>query len=118
MSEDRRLTVIMFTGIVGFTRLMGTDERKAVDMLSRNRSIHQSCIEKFNGTLIKEIVEGILASFSLASEAVRCAIEIQKECKVQSIPIKIGIHEGETIFSGSDVICNRRQGEHRLQITG
>jgi TolB-like protein len=94
---------------------MGSDEQKAVDMLSRNRSIHQSCIEKFNGTLIKEIGDGILASFSLASEAVRCAIEIQKECKEQGIPLKIGIHEGEMIFSGSDVIGDGVNIASRLQ---
>jgi TolB-like protein/Tfp pilus assembly protein PilF len=84
-------------------------------MLSRNRFIHQSCIEKFNGTLIKEIGDGILASFSLASEAVRCAIEIQKECKEQEIPLKIGIHEGEMIFSGSDVIGDGVNVASRLQ---
>jgi TolB-like protein len=94
---------------------MGSDEEKAVDMLSRNRSIHQSCIDKFNGTLIKEIGDGILASFSLASEAVRCAIEIQKECKEQGIPLKIGIHEGEMIFSGSDVIGDGVNIASRLQ---
>jgi TolB-like protein len=115
MPEDRRHAAIMFTDIVGYTRLMGSDEQKAVDMLSRNRSIHQSCIEKFNGTLIKEIGDGILASFSLASEAVRCAIEIQKECKEQGIPLKIGIHEGEMIFSGSDVIGDGVNIASRLQ---
>jgi TolB-like protein len=94
---------------------MGSDEEKAVNMLARNRSIHQSCIEKFNGTLIKEIGDGILASFSLASEAVRCAIEIQKECKEQGIPLKIGIHEGEMIFSGSDVIGDGVNIASRLQ---
>jgi TolB-like protein/class 3 adenylate cyclase len=115
MPETRRHAAIMFTDIVGYTRLMGSDEEKAVDMLSRNRSIHQSCIEKFNGTLIKEIGDGILASFSLASEAVRCAIEIQKECKEQGIPLKIGIHEGEMIFSGSDVIGDGVNIASRLQ---
>jgi TolB-like protein/Tfp pilus assembly protein PilF len=94
---------------------MGSDEEKAVDMLSRNRSIHQSSIEKFNGTLIKEIGDGILASFSLASEAVRFAIEIQKKCKEQKIPLKIGIHEGEMIFSGSDVIGDAVNIASRLQ---
>jgi class 3 adenylate cyclase len=52
MPEDRRLAAIMFTDIVGYTRLMDSDEKKAVDMFSRNRSINQSCIEKFNGTII------------------------------------------------------------------
>jgi TolB-like protein/Flp pilus assembly protein TadD len=115
MPETRKHAAIMFTDIVGYTRLMGTDEQKAVDMLSRNRSIHQSCIEKFNGTFIKEIGDGILASFSLASDAVRSAIEIQKECKEQGIPLKIGIHEGEMIFSGSDVIGDVVNIASRLQ---
>jgi TolB-like protein len=115
MPEDRRLAAIMFTDIVGYTRLMGTDEEKAVDMLSRNRTIHQSCIEKFNGTLIKEIGDGTLASFPLASDAVRCAVEIQKACKEQGIPLKIGIHEGEMIFSGSDVIGDGVNIASRLQ---
>ena len=113
--QKHRLAAIMFTDIVGYTRLMGSDEEKAVDMLSRNRSIHQSSIEKFNGTLIKEIGDGMLASFSLASEAVRCAMEIQKECKVQGIPLKIGIHEGELIFSESDVIGDGVNIASRLQ---
>ncbi len=115
MPESRRHIAVMFTDIVGYTRLMGSDEEKAVDMLSRNRSIHQSCIEKFNGTLIKEIGDGILACFSLASEAVRCAMEIQKEAKDQNIPLKIGIHEGEMIFSGLDVIGDGVNIASRLQ---
>jgi len=91
MPETRKHAAIMFTDIVGYTKLMGSDEEKAVDMLTRNRSIHQSCIEKFNGTLIKEIGDGMLASFNLASEAVRCAMEIEKQCNKQDIPLKIGI---------------------------
>ena len=100
----RKHTAIMFTDIVGYTALMGKDEDKAVEMLAKNHSIHKSSIEKFRGTLIKEIGDGILASFSLASEAVRCAIEIQNACTEQKIPLKIGIHEGETIFARGDVL--------------
>jgi len=83
---------------------MGKDEDKAVDMLTKNQAIHKNCIEKFKGRLIKEIGDGILASFSLASEAVRCAIEIQNACIERGIPLKIGIHEGETLFARGDVL--------------
>jgi TolB-like protein len=94
----------MFTDIVGYTAIMGKDEDRAVDMLTKNHVIHKTCIEKFKGSLIKEIGDGILASFSLASEAVRCAIEIQNACMKQEIPLKIGIHEGETLFARGDVL--------------
>ena len=116
--QQRRLAAIMFTDIVGYTTLMGKDEDKAFDMLSRNRSIHQSCIEKFNGTWIKEVGDGTLVSFPLATNAVRCAIEIQKACIGQKIPVKIGIHEGEIIYKETDVWGDTVNIAARLQEIG
>jgi TolB-like protein/Flp pilus assembly protein TadD len=115
MPEDRRHAAIMFTDIVGYTALMGKDEDSAFDMLRRNHSLHQDLIEKHNGNLIKEIGDGTLATFPLASHAVRCAIDIQKEAKDQNIPLKIGIHEGEMVFAGSDVIGDSVNIASRLQ---
>jgi len=115
MPEDRRHAAIMFTDIVGYTALMGKDEDRAFDMLKRNHSLHQNLIEKHNGKLIKEIGDGTLASFSLASNAVRCAIDIQKESKDQNIPLKIGIHEGEMVFAGADVLGDGVNIASRLQ---
>ncbi len=85
----------MLPDIVGYISLMGTNEDQAFDVLRWNREIQNRLIKRFNGTLIKEIGDRILASFSLDSEAVYSAIEIQKECQEQRNPLKIGIHEGE-----------------------
>jgi len=115
MPEDRRLAAIMFTDIVGYTALMGKDEDRAFDMLRRNHSLHQDLIEKHNGNLIKEIGDGTLASFPLASNAVRCAINIQEEARNQNIPLKIGIHEGEMVFAGADVLGDSVNIASRLQ---
>ena len=98
--QDHRLAAIMFTDIIGYTALMGKDEDSAVELIRKNRNIHNQYIHKFNGSLIKEVGDGILASFQLASEAVRCAIEIQRNCIDQRIPLKIGVHEGEIIVEG------------------
>ena len=102
--SQRRLAAIMFTDIVGYTALMGKDEDKAFEILRINREIHQTQLEKYNGTLIKEIGDGILASFSSALEAVQCAIEIQRESLLENISLRIGIHEGEVVFEGTDVM--------------
>ena len=115
MPEDRRLAAIMFTDIVGYTALMGSDEDKAFDMLRRNHSFHENLIEKHNGILIKQIGDGTLASFPLASNAVRCAIDIQKEAKNQNIPLKIGIHQGETVFADTDILGDSVNIASRLQ---
>jgi TolB-like protein/class 3 adenylate cyclase len=100
---QRKLAAIMFTDIVGYTALMGSDEDKAFQVLRKNREIHTKFIKKFNGTLIKEMGDGMLISFNSASEAVRCAIEIQKGCKNENISIKIGINEGEIVLEGTDL---------------
>ena len=102
--QERRLAAIMFTDIVGYTALMGSDEDHAFEILRKNREIHSKLVEEFQGTLIKEMGDGMLISFNLASDAVRCAIEIQKESRGQNIPLKIGIHEGEMVFEGNDVL--------------
>ncbi|MCK5367594.1 MAG: adenylate/guanylate cyclase domain-containing protein, partial [Cyclobacteriaceae bacterium] len=50
-----------------------------------------------------------------ASDAVRCAIEIQKQSKDQDLPLKIGIHEGEMVFEGNDVLGDGVNIASRIQ---
>jgi TolB-like protein/Tfp pilus assembly protein PilF len=115
MQQERRHAAIIFTDIVGYTVLMGSNEDHAYKLLRENRKIHQQIIKKYNGTLIKEIGDGTLISLPLSSDAVRCAIEIQKTSIDQDIPLKIGIHEGEVVFEGSDVIGDGVNIASRLQ---
>jgi len=105
----------MFTDIVGYTALMGSDEDRAFETLRKNREIHAKLIEQFNGHLIKEMGDGMLISFGLASEAVHCAIEIQKGAKSHDIPLKIGIHEGEMVFEDQDVLGDGVNVASRIQ---
>jgi len=98
-----QLAAIMFTDIVGYTKLMGENEEKTLDLLIKNKEIHERFIAQYNGKLLKEIGDGILASFGSVTEAVYCAGELQKVAKDQEINLKIGIHEGEVVFKDNDV---------------
>jgi len=70
----------MFTDIVGYTALMGEDEQKTFELLKKNRGIQWPIIEKFYGMWLKEMGDGVLASFSTVTDAVYCAKEIQETC--------------------------------------
>ena len=86
----------MFTDIVGYTALMGSDEDSAFQVLRKNREIHSKFIEHFNGTLIKEIGDGMLSQFDSVADSVYCAIEIQKQAsKELDAKVRIGIHLGD-----------------------
>jgi TolB-like protein/Tfp pilus assembly protein PilF len=115
MPEDRRLVAIMFTDIVGYTALMGSDEDKAFKTLRKNREIQRPIIKKYRGEWLKEMGDGILASFQTASDAVRCAGEIQQAAKKEGIGLRIGIHEGEVVFEGGDVLGDGVNVASRLE---
>ena len=104
MPASRQLAAIMFTDIVGYTALMGEDEQKAFELLRKNRQIQKPAIEKYNGRWIKELGDGILASFPTVSDAVTCAIEIQHACNnIDELKLRIGIHLGEVVFEDNDM---------------
>ncbi len=116
MSPSRQLAAIMFTDIVGYTALMGEDEQKAFALLHKNRQIQQPLIKQFNGVWIKEIGDGVLASFSTVTDAVFCATEIQKKCAaIDDLKLRIGIHLGEVIFEDNDVFGDGVNIASRLQ---
>lgn len=115
MAPERRLAAIMFTDIVGYTSLMGSDEEKALKVLRKNREVHRPLIKKYRGEWLKEMGDGILASFHTSSDAVRCAGEIQNAARREGIALRIGIHEGEVLFEGGDVLGDGVNVASRLE---
>ena len=99
MPSIRQLAAIMFTDIVGYTALMGRDERLAFELLRKNREIQKPLIKHFHGVWIKELGDGVLASFRTVTDAVFCAAAIHGAChKIEGLKLRIGIHLGEVIF--------------------
>ena len=103
MDSDRRIAVIMFTDMVGYTVLMAKDESNALKILAKNRSIQKGLIDKYHGKFLKEMGDGILAAFNSSSDAVMCAESIQKQVVHHNIQLRIGLHQGEVIFQNHDV---------------
>ena len=116
MSNSRQLAAIMFTDIVGYTALMGEDEDKAFDLLRKNRQVQRPIIEQYGGRWIKELGDGVMATFSNATDAVLCAGAIQKSClKVTDLKLRIGINLGEVVFEDNDVFGDGVNIASRLQ---
>ena len=78
MPEDRRLAAIMFSDIVGYTAIMHEDKKAGLPLLRKNRDIHKTSIEKYNGKCLKEMGDATLAQFSSAIDSILCALEIQR----------------------------------------
>jgi TolB-like protein len=95
----------MITDIVGYSTLMGKDRDQAYRILDKNRQCQKPLILEHNGKFIKELGDGILSTFPTASDAVECAIEIQKTLLEETdFKIRIAIHMGEVEFTDDDVL--------------
>ena len=116
LSQSRQLASIMFTDIVGYTAMMGSDEEKAFGLLKKNRELQKPIIESFNGRFIKELGDGIMASFNTVSDSVNAALKIQENCRAANdYQLRIGIHLGEVIFENDDVFGDGVNIASRIQ---
>ena len=109
----------MFSDIIGYSTIMSKDESQALKLLDKNRQIHKSHIEEFNGKFIKEIGDGILSIYHSSLDAVNCALKIQETCKkIPSLQIRIGIHIGEVIIRNKDVFGDGVNIASRIEALG
>ncbi len=117
-SKDRQLAAILFSDIVGFTAMMGDDEASTMKILEANGRIHREALSRHRGRLLKEMGDGVLASFASVSSAVASAQDIQRAVGIDGrYQVRIGIHLGEVIHTDGDVhgdgvnIASRIEGE-------
>ena len=116
MPQSRQLAAIMFTDIVGYTTVMGDDEQAAFEMLEKSRVLQKPLIEEHGGKWIKELGDGVLATFSTVTAAVNCACSIIKGCKsINGLKLRIGIHQAEIVFENNDVFGDGVNIASRLQ---
>ena len=79
-SIQRRLVAILAADVVGYSSLMEADEDRTLAAWHSARSdIIDPKINEHDGRIVKHTGDGFLAEFPMVSEAVKCAVAIQKE---------------------------------------
>ena len=117
--QKRRLAVIMFSDIVGYTTMMQKNEADTLEKVERYKSVHKEKTNQFDGKILKFLGDGCLSIFESVVSAVECALEIQTELlKDPIVPIRIGIHIGEVVFSDDDVYGDGINITSRIQNLG
>ena len=100
-----KLATIVFTDIVGFTKLTANDQQKASDLLDIQRKELKPLVESYQGKWIKEVGDGLILTFDTVNKAVHCCIKIQEKAKtIEDLNLRIGIHLGEILEKENDII--------------
>ena len=99
---EREMAAIMFTDIVGYTKLTAENEEKAFQLIKRKRELLLPLLKKHSGELVKEIGDGTLTKYNDTKNAIDCANDFQ--CSTDNeLNVRAGIHSGEIIIENGDV---------------
>jgi adenylate cyclase len=76
---------ILAVDVAGYSRLMGEDEKGTFAALRAvRRELGDPKIAEHRGRIVKTTGDGLLAEFASVVDAVRCAVEVQREMIVRN----------------------------------
>jgi adenylate cyclase len=109
---ERRLAAILAADVVGYSRLMATDE---ADTHARLKALRQELLEptvaEHRGRMVKLTGDGALVEFASVVNAVHCALAIQHGMAAKNadladadrFELRIGINLGDIILDEDDI---------------
>ncbi|MBV8654011.1 MAG: adenylate/guanylate cyclase domain-containing protein, partial [Alphaproteobacteria bacterium] len=109
---ERRLAAILALDVAGYSRLMEQDEEGTHSaLLAVRRDLGDPKITEHRGRIVKSTGDGVLAEFASVVDAVRCAIEVQREMRARNekipparrIDFRMGINVGDVIIEDGDI---------------
>ena len=109
---ERRLSAILCADVVGYARMMRTDEEGTLSALSDLREeIVDARLAEHKGRIVKLMGDGILAEFGSVVDAVSAAVAIQQNLaqrnadlpEEKQIKYRIGINLGDIVVDGDDI---------------
>lgn len=109
---ERRLAAILAADVAGYSRLMHAEEETThVRLTTLVAGVVLPAIAEHGGRVVKNTGDGFLAEFPSAVEAIRAALQFQKEIQKLSIAdpeerrilIRVGINLGDVIVEPHDI---------------
>ncbi|MDX2100816.1 MAG: adenylate/guanylate cyclase domain-containing protein [Leptolyngbyaceae cyanobacterium bins.59] len=120
---QKSLAAVVFTDGVNFSARMSMNEEQTLEMLQQDLQVMREQCDRFEGRVLKSTGDGLLMCFTSATNAVACALEIQKVITEASALLppgealqhRIGIHLGDVYITESDVMGTGVNIAARLQ---
>ena len=101
----RKLTAILSADVVGYSRLMEDNEEATIQSINAYCKSISTLIEQYRGRVVDTTGDNIMAEFSSVVDAVKCAVETQKEINERNADLpenrrmlfRIGVNLGDIV---------------------
>ncbi len=108
----RKIAAIFAADVAGYSKLVAEDEEETLRRLASYRSVMDDFIGRAGGRIFNTAGDAVLAEFSSAVEAVRCAIDIQESLRTRNLAypasrqmnFRIGITVGDVVERDGDLL--------------
>ncbi len=109
---ERRLAAILAADVAGYSRLMEADEEATASTLNVYRKIVDGLVGDHRGRVFGSAGDSVVAEFASPVEAVRCAVDIQRELEAHNVDLpedrrmrlRIGVNLGDVIVEGDNLL--------------
>lgn len=113
---ERRLAAILAGDVVGYSRLMATNESATYrDLRDALDNVVAPAVHGHGGRVFKETGDGFLATFASVNEALDAAVAIQAGFAERPLELRIGLNLGDVIEEADDVFGDGVNVAARLQ---
>ena len=120
---ERKLSTIFASDVVGYSKMMGNNEEKTLEILGERRKVIDSAIAEHNGTIFGSAGDSVIAEFGSPVKAAECAVQIQGKMKTmnedlpedQQMIFRIGINIGDVMVSKDNLFGDAVNVAARLE---
>lgn len=108
----RKLIAVVYADMVGYSRLIGLDDRGTLERLRRLRAeVIDPAIDEYGGRIVQTGGDSLLIVFDSIDGAVQCAVQVQRHIPEHdgerssdlAMRFRIGINIGDAIADGTDL---------------
>lgn len=107
----RKLTTIFNADVVGYSRLMEDNEEATIQALNTYRDSMSTLIQQHGGRVVDMTGDNLMAEFASVVDAVKCAVETQKEIDERNADLpenrrmlfRIGVNLGDVVEEGDRI---------------
>jgi adenylate cyclase len=106
---EHRFAIILCADVVGYSRLMGSDEEGTLAALNAvRRDLFDPTIVAHRGCIVRAMGDGLLVEFNSVVDAVSCAVKVQEEMPEHTagmpedrrIQLRVAIAMGDIVTDG------------------
>jgi TolB-like protein/Tfp pilus assembly protein PilF len=120
---ERKLSTIFASDVVGFSKMMGRNEEKTLEILGERRQVIDRVIEEHSGMVFGGAGDSVIAEFGSPVKATECAVSMQGKMKNlnenapedQQMIFRVGINIGDVMVKQGNLFGDAVNVAARLE---